>query len=477
MSAEVNESMMLSALYADKFGVNPDSVELLAASGGYRRYYRLKSYERGDVIGTYGDDISENRAFLYLDDALRRAGCAVPEVYAVSDDESCYLQEDFGDLQLLSIIQKEPDFGFDLLKEAVGDLVRIQCASTIDFNDERLQKTFDAEMVMRDLNYFKYCFMKVAGVEVDEDALQSDFNAVCADVATATQRLSGFMYRDCQSRNIMVNDGRLHWIDFQGGRKGPMIYDVVSLLWQAKAGLSASQRKELLDVYFAEMVKYCDYPMEWRGKDVGLFALLRTLQVLGAYGFRGLTQHRAHFVTSIPAAFGNVRELLESGTVDMYPALKDALSRLCDLERFKVESSDGKLTVEVFSFSYKKGYPEDLSGNGGGYMFDCRAMHNPGRYAEYRSLTGRDKAVIDFLEDRGEVQDFLACVYPMARKAVDRYLHRGFTHLQFGFGCTGGQHRSVYCAEKLAHYLRNEIADAALRIVLRHREQQIEDEL
>lgn len=484
MTEKNDEREALSSLYAGRFGKKPGRVELLAASGGNRRYYRMSADGVRDVIGTFGDDLRENRAFIYIDDVLRRRGINVPEIYAESGCGRCYLQEDLGNVPLLSFLQGAAtpattpgSDGQALLEQAVMDLPRIQCASGIDFGNPAIQKPFGKDQVARDLNYFKYCFMKVAGEEPDEDLLQEDFDRICADVQEATRRLDGFMYRDCQSRNIMVRGGDVWWIDFQGGRKGPLLYDVVSLLWQAKAGLSPQRRSELLDIYFSELKKYRTYPAQYRDADVNLFVLVRMLQVLGAYGFRGLTQHRPHFITSIPAALSNVRELIAAGGSDRYPVLREVLGNICASERFKTDFPENVLTVEVFSFSYKKGYPEDLSGNGGGYMFDCRAMHNPGRYAEYRNLTGRDEAVVRFLEERGEVQIFLASVYTMADRAVDRYLQRDFTHLQFGFGCTGGQHRSVYCAERLAHHLRDRYDGENIRIMLCHREQRIKEEL
>lgn len=260
------------------------------------------------------------------------------------------------------------------------------------------------------------------------------------------------------------------FIDFQGGRKGPVLYDAVSFLWQARAGFSSDFRKKMVEYYALE---YCEGDFIKAKKmltALPLIILFRTLQVLGAYGFRGLVEHRAHFIVSIPGALSNLREMLIEGAVDSYPELKRIVEILIKDHRFsKLELSDKTpLTIEVFSFSYKNGYPDDFSGNGGGFMFDCRAMHNPGRYKQYKELTGRDSEVVDFLEERGEVQAFLSAAWSLTDPAVERYLRRGFNNLQIGFGCTGGQHRSVYCAEATAHHISAFFPEA--NVVLLHRE-------
>ena len=277
------------------------------------------------------------------------------------------------------------------------------------------------------------------------------------------------MFRDFQSRNVMVCDGKPYFIDFQGGRRGPGIYDAVSFLWQAKAGFSDDFRSKMLDYYF-EMRHVLagenrDYVRE--RKLTYDFALFRTLQVLGAYGLRGLVERKAHFIESIPPALRNLRSLLSSGAADDYPELKRICNEICNDARFK-ENESGALHIKVFSFSYKKGYPADYTGNGGGFMFDCRGMHNPGRYQEYKSLTGRDRAVIDFLEERGEVQEFVRKAVDIVSPSVETYIRRGFSNLQIGFGCTGGQHRSVYCAEHVATILADKYPEATVTLI--HRE-------
>ena len=279
-----------------------------------------------------------------------------------------------------------------------------------------------------------------------------------------------FMYRDFQSRNIMIREEKPYFIDFQGGRKGPFYYDVASFLWQAKANYPDSLRQELLDEYLDALRPYHAIDKEQFLTTLRHFVLFRTLQVLGAYGFRGYFEKKAHFIQSVPYAIENLRQLLETDFPE-YPYLCLMLRKLTELPQFASIRNRRKLTVRVMSFSYKKGIPEDPSGNGGGYVFDCRAVHNPGKYEQYKQLTGRDKPVIDFLEQDGEILQFLEHVDALADAHVQRFLERGFTNLSICFGCTGGQHRSVYSAEHVAHHLNEKFG---VRIRLIHREQHID---
>ena len=333
---------------------------------------------------------------------------------------------------------------------------------------------FDGRMVMFDLNYFKYCFLKTAGIDFDEIRLQQDFESLRDDIAAVPSDV--FMSRDFQSRNVMVKDGKPYYIDFQGGMKGPMYYDLASFIWQARARYPQGLRRDMIKAYLDALSVYRrPDPVDFHEK-LRLFVLVRTLQVLGAYGFRGYFEKKEHFLKSIPAAVENIRGLL-SAPLDSYPYLGRVLGGIVaafDRGELKYlpeeEPSAGEkcLTVTVCSFSYKKGIPEDMSGNGGGYVFDCRSIHNPGRYPQYRSLTGKDAAVAKFLEDDGEVLRFLDNVYSLVDAHVSCYLERGFTHLMVCFGCTGGQHRSVYCAEKLAGHLS---ATPGVKVRLFHREE------
>lgn len=330
---------------------------------------------------------------------------------------------------------------------------------------------FNRRSILWDLNYFKYCFLKTTGLEFQENLLEDDFEHM-ADALLQIQP-QVFMYRDFQSRNVMLREGKPYFIDFQGGRKGPFYYDVASFLWQAKANYPDSLRQELIDEYLDALQPYHAIGKEQFLATLRHFVLFRTLQVLGAYGFRGYFEKKAHFIQSVPYAIENLRQLLETDFPE-YPYVCLVLRKLTELPQFASVRNRRKLTVRVMSFSYKKGIPEDPSGNGGGYVFDCRAVHNPGKYEQYKQLTGRDKPVIDFLEQDGEILRFLEHVDALVDAHVQRFLERGFTNLSICFGCTGGQHRSVYSAEHVARHLNEKFG---VRIQLIHREQHIEQTL
>jgi hypothetical protein len=325
-------------------------------------------------------------------------------------------------------------------------------------------------MVMFDLNYFKYCFLKPSGLEFNEVLLQDDFEKL-ADGLLADDT-DTFLYRDFNARNVMVKDGQPYFIDFQGGRRGPIYYDVASFAWQARAKFSPKQKDAMLKAYMDALSEYMHVDAVKFRCRLRLFILFRLLQVLGAYGFRGLVEHKANFVTSIPAAIAELRTLAEEG-FEEYPYLTHVLLRLAALPRFQEESRpEGVLEVKVYSFSFKKGIPHDPTGNGGGYVFDCRSIHNPGRYEPYKKLTGRDEPVMRFLEEDGEIVGYLEHVYGVIDPHVETYKGRGFTDLMVSFGCTGGQHRSVYCAEHLAAHLAEKYPDIRVRLI--HREQGID---
>ena len=463
----------LRQLYKSYAGHEPEDVEALAGAGSNRRYFRLK----GDptLIGVKGENADENRAFLYLAAHFREKGLPVPRVCARSQDEMHYLQEDLGDTLLFDAIGKGRSSGtFDeeekrLLRQTIRLLPALQVkgAEDLDFGRCYPQAEFNRRSVLWDLNYFKYCFLKATGIDFQEDRLEDDFQAM-ADVLLRADA-STFMYRDFQSRNVMVRDGRPWFIDFQGGRRGPVHYDVASFLWQAKANYPDTLREELLGEYLDALRAYRPVDeAEFRAL-LRHFILFRTLQVLGAYGFRGYFEKKPHFLQSIPYAIANLRKLLREGFPE-YPHLCHVLSQLTTLKPSVDEPQKPGLVVRVISFSYKKGIPEDTSGNGGGFVFDCRAVHNPGKYECYKSLTGLDEPVIRFLEEDGEIIPFLEHACALVDASVRRYLERGFTSLTVCFGCTGGQHRSVYSAQHLAEHLHRKFG---VEVELTHREQAI----
>lgn len=462
----------LSSLFAAHYGCAPAGIDPIAEGGSHRIYCRMRSAAGKSAIGVVGTDIAENRAFIYLSGSLRACGLRVPEVFAVSEDKGCYLQQDLGDRQLFGLLHSSE--GEQMTEKAIRALVHLQMAEGIDWSKPFLAREFGPRQAIWDLNYFKYCFLKSAGVEFCEEKLEDDFESLTEELTGYPEILRGLMYRDCQSRNVIIYEGEPWWIDFQGARPGCVLYDVASFLWQAKARFSAEFRRKMTEVYFDELARFRTFDREKARGLLETFVLFRTLQVLGAYGFRGLTEHKAHFITSIPAALRNMRQLIENGVCDRWPELRQACLGLCNSSLAKEEKPSDRLCVEVFSFSYKRGYPTDYSGNGGGFMFDCRALHNPGRYAEYKSLTGRDEPVIKFLEERSEIGPFLENAWKLTDPAIERYISRGFSHLQIGFGCTGGRHRSVYSAEHTARHIAAKFgAKVELRLI--HREHGIEE--
>ena len=468
--------MELHRLYSAHYGTCPVSVDPVSASASNRRYYRMAS-PAGTCIGAVGTDRQENDAFVAISLHFRSKGIPVPEVFAVSEDGMSYLQEDLGDEVLLDRLVKARRTGEglaeadELLCSAMALLPKIQFegASGFDFSVCYPQPAFDRRMVMFDINYFKYCFLKATGLEFNEMRLQDDFEKLADDLLADDTYT--FMYRDFNARNVMVRGGEPCFIDFQGGRRGPVYYDVASFVYHARAGYTDGQREKMLEAYLEALSEYMPVDRKVFFSRLRLFVLFRLLQVMGAYGFRGWTEHKAAFMTSIPAALDELVRLLEE-PFEEYPYLVETLGRMAALDRFRRPERAGGLEVKVYSFSFKKGIPEDPSGNGGGYVFDCRSIHNPGRYEPYKKLTGRDEAVIRFLEDDGEILTFLDHVYGVVDPHVETFAGRGFTDLMVSFGCTGGQHRSVYCAEHLARHLAEKYPDVRVRLI--HREQNID---
>lgn len=461
-------------LYRTYTGHEAEEVTELPSSGSNRRYFRLHGPQT--LIGVSGTSIEENRAFIYMADHFRQKGLPVPEVYAQSNDQSFYLQEDLGDTLLFDAIEKgRKSSVFDesektLLRQTITKLPEIQFVGSdgFDFSYCYPQEEFNQRSILWDLNYFKYCFLKATGMEFQENRLEDDFLKM-SDVLLRNQSAT-FMYRDFQSRNVMIRDGQPWFIDFQGGRKGPVYYDVASFLWQAKAKYPEDLRQELLLDYIEALRKYMPVDEKYFLRQLRHFVLFRTLQVLGAYGFRGYFEKKPHFIQSVPFAIENLRQLLKQDYPE-YPYLCGLLRELTELKQFSDDLQRRTLEVKIVSFAYKKGIPNDPTGNGGGFVFDCRAINNPGKYERYNHFTGLDEPVIRFLEEDGEITVFLEHVYDLVDASVKRYLDRGFTNLMVCFGCTGGQHRSVYSAQHLAEHLHQKFG---VKVSLTHREQNIE---
>ena len=476
----------LYRLFEQKYGMMPSEVCQLTGSASPRSYYRM-STDGASCIGVIGTDKKENEAFVGLAGHFRSKGINVPQVYATSEDFMAYIQEDLGGSILYDSYVKARKVG-EGTKEVEEILVRtmsmlpklqIKGAEGLDFGICHPQQEFSVRSAMFDLNYFKYSFLKPLGIEFHEVLLQDDFEKFAEDLVSCDIPVKGksqvpaFLYRDFQSRNVMLKDGEPYFIDFQGGRRGPIYYDVASFVYHARAGYDEALKEKMLDAYLQSLSEYMDVDKDAFVERLRFFRLFRCLQVLGAYGFRGWVEKKANFVVSIPEGVAALAELVEH-PFESYPYLTEVLRELVSLSRFKRNyEDDGRLLVRVSSFSFKKGIPEDPTGNGGGYVFDCRSIHNPGRYEPYKKLTGRDEPVINFLEEDGEILNFLEHVYAVVDPHVQTYSHRGFTSLMVSFGCTGGQHRSVYCAEHLAHYLAEKYPQVKVELI--HREQNIKE--
>ena len=480
-------------------GETPLEILPIAASGSARKYYRIVTDKR-TLIGTYSENTEENEAFLTFSKHFHDLRLNVPEVFAVNKEKTCYLQSDFGDDNLFAHVQKAliADGGpstpstssgtvsgtaysenvIQLYKQALKHLVKFQCIGHqgLDYSKAYPTECFDRQAILDDLNYFKYYFVKPhEEIDFNETRLGKDFEAFADFVSQAP--CDFFMYRDFQSRNIMVKDGELYFIDFQGGRKGPLNYDVVSLLYQVKAQIPQAVLDELIQYYKEELKQFVN-PEEVKFDTYQhYFVYLRMLQVLGAYGFRGLIQKKSHFIESIPYALKELKIWSENHPLKEYPELQKVISQLSTLNYptdSQLSTLNSKLTVTINSFSFKKGYPNDFSGNGGGFVFDCRALPNPGREPEFKTKTGRDWEVIDYLMAKPPVHIFLDHVKAIVGQSVDNYRERHFSNLMVSFGCTGGQHRSVFFAQTIYEWLKATYPD--IHVVVNHIERKIKEE-
>jgi len=473
---KTSEKNEIIELFENHFNEKVETFEMLPPSGSYRQYCRMQNKNRS-VIGAVNTDVKENTAFLSFSNHFKTNGLPVPEVFAVSSDLKKYLQEDLGDTTLfrfLSTTREKEGFSENIISEykkvlKVLPKIQVIAGKDIDYSVCYPRAAFDKQSMMWDLNYFKYYFLKLAKIHFDEQALEDDFQLFSNFLLSANSGF--FLYRDFQSRNVMLKDGDVYFIDYQGGRQGALQYDLASLLYDGKADIPQSVRTQLFDYYLGELKKYMTVDEEKFTVFFKGFVLIRIMQAMGAYGFRGFYEKKEHFLKSIPFALKNLEYILKDIKLPVkMPELLNVFQQLINSEVLKeIGQVKSNLTVTVTSFSYKKGIPADPSGNGGGHVFDCRAINNPGRYAEYKELTGKDLAVQEFLEQKSEITLFLNAVNMLVDQSVKTYLERDFSHLSVSFGCTGGQHRSVYSAEKIAKHLQNNFP---VNVVLIHREQQ-----
>ncbi len=456
------------------------AIEKLPQSGGDRIYFRIITDE-GSYIATYNENLKETNTFLKFSEHFKKANCPVPEMYMINDEHTIYVQQDFGDDSLLTKIEENghDDSVYKLFQQSLKKLAWLQIKGHKNLNYDWCitSKEFGKQAIISDLLYFKYYFLDTLKVPYDKELLIDDFDAFGTYLSRVEYKY--FMYRDFQSRNIMVQNDLVNFIDYQGGMKGALQYDVASLLWQAKADLPDTWKTELLIYYIScveDILKKPVDKMRFISQYHG-YVLIRLLQVLGAYGFRGLFERKAHFLTSIPLALKNMKWFMENKhTGIVLPEFERVLSLIVKdevIQRFEpVQAQETTpLIVKVNSFSYKKGgIPKDDSDNGGGFVFDCRGILNPGRFEEFKAFNGRDKSVKDFLEQQTKMHDFLNNVYNLVDISVEDYIKRGFDSLMVSFGCTGGCHRSVYAADALVRHLRNKFG---VKVELNHIEQKI----
>lgn len=453
-------------LFAGFSNATINSVDKLPQAGSERHYYRLHT-TAGDFIVTHGANIKENETFIYFSRHFAEKQLRTATILAVNNDKSIYIQKDFGNVSLLDKLEQQglSDEVYALYKQSLEQLALLQVNGHdgLDYKKCLTNSSFGKEAIMADLLYFKYYFLDALRRPYDKQKLIKDFEALSTYLSHTEYKF--FMFRDFQSRNIMVDaNSEVHFIDYQGGMKGAPQYDVASLLWQAKANLPADWKQRLLEDYINAFEKITGHPVDkdvFRSQYNG-YVMIRLLQVLGAYGFRGLFERKAHFLTSIPLALQNLKWFAGNQNMGIaLPEFKKVLE-LCISDEVMAEftpvqaTADTPLVVNISSFSFiKNGYPVDNTGNGGGFVFDMRGILNPGRFDEYKYLSGLDKPVKDFLEQRTKMLDFLNSLFSIVDISVEEYIKRGFEHLSVNFGCTGGQHRSVYAAEALARHLRN----------------------
>jgi aminoglycoside/choline kinase family phosphotransferase len=467
---------ILQHLFEQRFHAPAEQILPLQGKlgGSGRKIIRLAG-GGSSAIGILYDVREENVAFLEFSRHFRRHGLPVPEIYAEDLAQGAYLEEDFGDTTLFEFLSKHRD-GDKIASEAVeayrkviAVLPRFQVEAGRDLNYKVCypRGSFDRQSIAWDLNYFKYYFLRLAGIPFNEQALEDDFSRLTKFLLGAPHDY--FLYRDFQSRNVMWRDSQPYFLDYQGGRKGALQYDVASLLYDAKADLPPELRQQLLDHYLNTLAGFIKLDHDAFMQHYYAYVYVRIMQALGAYGFRGFYERKAHFLQSVPYALKNLRWLLHNVTLPIaVPTLMEAFNSMLGSEKLQNLASDAdNLVVRIFSFSFHRGWPKDDTGNGGGFVFDGRSLPNPGREERFKALTGRDAPVIEYLNQQESAHQFLASVLSLVDASISEYQRRKFKNLMVSFGCTGGQHRSVYLAEQLAKRLRNR---NGVEVILRHRE-------
>jgi len=454
---------ILEKLFERHFHTPAERVEPIQGQlgGSGRQIIRLAN-AGFSAIGIQHPVREENAAFLEFSRHFRRHGLPVPEIYIEDSSEDAYLEEDLGDTTLFQYLMKNrvgegvaPEVE-EAYRQAISALPRFQIEAGRDLNFSVCypRASFDRQSIAWDLNYFKYYFLRLAGISFNEQALEDDFSSLTDFLLSADRDY--FLYRDFQSRNIMLCGDQPFFLDYQGGRKGALHYDIASLLYDAKADLPPELRQELLDHYLATLAGFVEIDREAFMRHYYAYVYIRIMQALGAYGFRGFFERKPHFLQSVPYALKNLRWLLHNVELPIAtPTLIQAFKSMLSSEKLQSMGTESENTiVRIFSFSFHQGFPKDESGHGGGFVFDVRCLPNPGREARFKTLTGKDAPVMDYLIQQESVHQYLANVTSLVDASLSNYQSRGFKNLMVSFGCTGGQHRSVYLAEQLAKHLR-----------------------
>src|SRR3984893_17075909 len=467
---------VLTKLFEERFRSFPDQAQPVddRLGGSGRRLVRLTN-GKVKAIGVLYNVREENVAFIEFSKFFRCHRLPVPEIYAEDLSHGAYLEEDLGDTTLFEFLsanragQNIAPQAVEAYRKVVGMLPRfqIEAGRSLNYKVCYPRASFDRQSIAWDLNYFKYYFLKLAGIPFNEQALEDDFNCLIEFLLKAERDY--FLYRDFQSRNVMLRDGNPSFLDYQGGRKGALQYDIASLLYDAKADLPPELRQELLDQYIDRLADFIKLKRQVFMEHYYAYVYVRIMQALGAYGFRGFYERKTHFLQSVPYALKNLQWLLHNVELPIaLPTLMQAFkSRVASEKLASLTSEVENLVVRIFSFSYHRVLPHDETGHGGGFVFDSRRLPNPGREARFKTLTGNDTAVIEYLNQEKSVHQFLASVMSLVDASVSNYQRRGFKSLMVSFGCTGGQHRSVYLAEQLAKYLRGR---NGVELVVRHLE-------
>ena len=459
------------------------SITKIPQSGGDRIYFRLITKSKKSFVVTTSNNTKENETFLYFTNQFKNIGAPVPQVFAINAEKNIYIQEDFGNICLLDVLDKKgkTDKVKALYKKTLQALAHLQIHADkdLDYNKCITSREFGKQAILSDFLYFKYYFLDTLKIPYDKEKLGDDLDALSSYLNHTDYKF--FLFRDFQSRNVMIQKDKPYFIDYQGGMKGALQYDVASMLWQAKADLSAEWKTELLEHYIkcaekelGEKIDKSRFVSQYNG-----FVLIRLLQVLGAYGFRGIFERKAHFLTSIPLALRNLKDFLQHNKMGIsVPEFERVLQLIIAdevIHRFEPvkATAETPLVVHIKSFSFlKSGYPKNVSTNGGGFVFDCRGILNPGRIEQHKKETGRDKPVQDYLVEKTRMEEFLAGVFNSVDISVEDYIKRNFEVLEVNFGCTGGQHRSVYAADALARHLKNKYA---VKVEVKHVEQNFKD--